>query len=101
MVNAPHQLPFTKDRIARINRRAKKLVQAAYEDFRSRMMEYPLVATGHTKPEEWLPADATEDVLELIRATATSLAATSRSLDQRVEHLAGIVEKLLNFSRTV
>jgi len=44
MVNAPYQLPFTEDRIARINRRAKKLIQAAYEDFRSRMMKYPLVA---------------------------------------------------------
>lgn len=93
MANTPIQPQLTNSQIARINRRAKRLAQAAYEDFRTRMMEDPLVVSGHTKPEDWQPVDTADDVLELIRATATSLAATSRSLDRRANRLARIAEK--------
>lgn len=88
MANTPIQPQLTNSQIARINRRAKRLAQAAYEDFRTRMMEDPLVVSGHTKPEDWQPVDTSNDVLELIRATATSLAATSRSLDRQADRLA-------------
>lgn len=88
MANTPIQPQLTNSQIARINRRAKRLAQAAYEDFRTRMMEDPLVVSGHTPPEDWQPVDTSDDVLELIRATATSLAATSRSLDRQADRLA-------------
>ncbi|MFH2134459.1 MAG: hypothetical protein ABII81_04675 [Pseudomonadota bacterium] len=93
MENDAHLPMITKEQITRINKRAKKLAQAAYVDFRARMMADPLVVSGHTKPEDWQPADTSEDVFELIKATATSLAATSRSLNRRAERLAQITEK--------
>ncbi|MDP2688197.1 MAG: hypothetical protein Q8O62_13310 [Aequorivita sp.] len=94
MADERHHSQLTHDQISRINKRAKKLAQAAYEEYRSRMMQDPLVTTGHTRPENWCPIEATEDVLELIRATATSLAATSRSLDRRADQLAQLSLKM-------
>lgn len=93
MADAIPQRQLTNTQIARINKRAKKLAKAAFEDYRSRMMNDPLVVAGHTKPEDWHPSETAEGVLELIRATATSLAATSRSLDRRADRLARITEK--------
>lgn len=79
------------DKINRINKRAWNLAQAAYEDYRTRMMEDPLVKTGGIQPEEWQPIEASKDVLELIRATATTLAAASRAMDRRGDSLAKLV----------
>lgn len=88
MSNTTAQSELSKSQISRINKRAEKLAKAAYEDFRTRMMEDPLVVSGHTKPEDWHPTETSAEVVELIRATATSLAATSRSLDRRADRLA-------------
>lgn len=80
-----------RDKINRINKRAWNLAQAAYEDYRTRMMEDPLVKTGAIQPEEWQPIEASKDVLELIRATATTLAAASRAMNRRGDSLAKLV----------
>lgn len=80
-----------RDKTNRINKRSWNLAQAAYEDYRTRMMEDPLVKNGSTKPEEWQPIEASKDVLELIRATATTLAAASRAINRRGDSLARMV----------
>lgn len=79
------------DKINRINKRAWNLAQAAFEDYRTRMMEDPLVKSGGIQPEEWQPIEASKDVLELIRATAATLAAASRSMNRRGDSLARLV----------
>jgi hypothetical protein len=84
--------PLTNEQIRHINRRAKKLAQTAYEDYRSRMMKDPLVTSGHTKPQDWCPIDAVMDAQELIRAVANSLSATSRSLNHQADRLAKLSE---------
>lgn len=93
MANSHPQPHLTNGQLARIEKRAKKLAQAAYEDYLTRMTSDPLVVSGHTRPEDWCPSETSKDVLDLIRATATSLAATSRSLDRRADQLARITEK--------
>lgn len=80
-----------REKINRINKRSWNLAQAAYEDYRTRMMEDPLVKTGAIQPEEWQPIEASKDVLELIRATATTLAAASRAMNRRGDSLAKLV----------
>lgn len=85
-----HPLP-PSDKNNRINKRARKLAQAAYEDYRTRMMEDPLVKNGSTKPEDWQPVETSKEVLELILATANGLEAMSKSLRRRGKGLAALV----------
>lgn len=79
------------DKINRINKRSWNLAQVAYEDYRTRMTEDPMVKTGITQPEEWQPIEASKDVLELIRATADTLAAASRAINRRGDSLERLV----------
>ncbi|MGZ8257060.1 MAG: Rha family transcriptional regulator [Gallionella sp.] len=92
-VALPAVTVFDRDRIERINKRAWTLAQAAFEGYCERMAEDPLVRCGSTKPEEWQPIEASKDVLELIRATATTLAAVSKNLNRRGDSLARMTGK--------
>lgn len=95
---APKALPAIASELqTRINKRAWELAHAAYDDYRKRMMDCVLVKSGHTRPEawpdEWVPLENSQDVLELIFVSARALEAHANSINIRGRRLAEMVGK--------